>query len=71
LREFPSVYGITIPKQILRAFIHAAGLDQLLRGPGGARMISCVDMQYAATVVAENDEYKEDFEVGRWYREEV
>ncbi len=71
LREFPSVDRITITKQILRAIIHSAGLDQLLCGPGGARMHSSVDMQYPATVVGEDDEYEKNLEVGRWYREEV
>ena len=69
--ELPAVNGITITDQILRAFIHAAGLDQLLRGPGGGWMVGYFEKQDSATVVAENDEYKKDFECGCWNRKEV
>ena len=47
-----SIYGITVTDKILRLFIHAAGLDQLLCGPGGARMIGYVDMQYPRITVS-------------------
>ena len=42
-----------------------------LCSPSGGGMVGYIEMQDPATVVAENDEYKEDFEVSRWYREEV
>jgi len=71
LRKLLSVNGIAITEQILRFFIHAAGLDQLLCSPGSGWMVGHIEMQYPATVVAENDEHKKDFEAGRWNRKEI
>jgi hypothetical protein len=66
-----SVYGIAITDQILRRFVHTAGLDQLLRCPGGCWMVGYIEMQYPTTVIAENDEHKKDFETGGWDREKI
>ncbi len=71
LRKLLSINGVAITHEILRFFIHAAGLDQLLCSPGGGGMVDYIEMQYPATVVAENDEHKKDFEAGCWHREEV
>jgi hypothetical protein len=56
-----SVNRISITEQILRRFVHTAGLDQLLRGPGGCWMVGYIEMQYPTTVIAENDEHKKGF----------
>jgi len=34
-------------------------------------MVCYIDVQYPPTIVAENDEYEENFEAGCWYSEEI
>ena len=70
-KKLLSVNGIAITEWILRLFIYAAGLDQLLCSPGGGGMVGYIGMQYPATVVAEYDENKKDFEAGCWNRKEI
>jgi len=43
----------------------------LLCSPGGGGMAGYIEMQYPATIVAEYDENKKDFEAGCWNRKEV
>lgn len=58
LRELLSVNHIAIVEQVLRLLVHATSLNQLLRGPCSGRMLGYIDMQYPATVVAEDDKNK-------------
>jgi len=34
-------------------------------------MVGHVEMHYPATVIAENNEYKQDFEAGSWNGQEI
>ena len=61
LRKLISVNGIAVTEWILRFFIYAAGLGQLLCRPGGGGMAGYIEMQYPTTVIAENDEHKKGF----------
>ena len=45
---------IAIAEQILRSFVHAASLNQLLRSPRGSWMVCNIEMQDPATVITQN-----------------
>ena len=69
--EYFSVNRIAITDQILWLFVHAASLNQLLCGPGSGCLVGYIEMQDPTTVIAENDEYKEDFEASRRDSKEI
>ena len=62
---------IAIKDQILWLFVCAASFNQLLCSPGGGWMVGCIEMKDPATVITQNDQYKQDFEARSWNRQEI
>lgn len=71
LPEELAVDRVTIAKQESRGVILGKRLDDLLSGPLGRRMRSCVEVNDHAAVMAEYDETEQDAKRRCWYREEV
>src|SRR5437016_1496928 len=71
LPEHVTVDAVAIAKEIGRRGVVREGIDDLLGGPGGGRMLGHVEVDDAPAVVSEHDENKKDAQARGWHREEI
>ena len=55
-----AVYPVTIAKKVPRLTVVREGVDNLISGPAGGRMVRYVEMCYSPAIMGQNNEDKQD-----------
>ena len=71
LPEHVTVDAVAIAKEIGRRGVVREGIDDLLGGPGGGRMLGHVEVEDAAALVGQHNKDEEDVQVSGGNGEEV
>jgi len=58
--KLATVYSITVSDEISRRRIFREGFNDLLRRPFGRGMLRDIEMQHAATLMRQHNEYEQD-----------
>src|SRR5210317_2089816 len=66
-----SVDAVTVTKDISRRIIERKRLHELLRCPLSGGMLSYIEMDDPASVMGQNDKYKQDFKFHCWHHEKI
>jgi hypothetical protein len=69
--ELFAINSVTIAKKVARFAAVREGLDNLITGPTGGRMVRYVEMNDTPAIMRQNEQDKEDSEGGRGNNEKV